>query len=362
MGATNASIQGVEAISAATAGAGVTITLSGQSEGFTLTGSGFADTITGGDAADTIAAGAGNDTINLASGDFAAGESIDGGANSDTIVLTNGTTVDFSVGTVTNVEALTGSTGSDTVTLSALQLAGFGTVNLVSGTTDTLNVVANGNISQLALATLSNIDSGNLIGTAGTDSITLTGAQLNAILIGSGTINLGSGAGDTINLTSTSSDLNTLGATNTAIQGVEAISAATAGAGVTITLSAQTEGFSITGSGFADTITGGDGCRHDRGGGRQRHDQPGQRRLRLGRVDRWRRQQRHHRPDQCHDGGLHRWHGDERRDLDGQHRQRHRHAVGIAAGQPRDRQPCQRHGHAERRGQREHLAACACRD
>ena len=365
LGATNASIQGVEAISAATAGAGVTITLSGQTEAFSITGSANADTITGGQGADTIVAGAGNDTINLANGHFVSGELIDGGANGDTIVLTNATTVDFTVGTVTNVETLTGSSGNDTVTLSALQLAGLGTVNLVSGT-DTLNVVASGNISQLALAaSLSNIDTGNLIGTAGTDSITLTGAQLNAILIGSGTINLGSGTGDTINLTSTSSDLNTLGATNASIQGVEAISAATAGAGVTITLSGQTEAFSITGSANADTITGGAGRRHDRGGIRQRHDQPGQRPLRLGRVDRWRRQQRHHRPYQCHDGGLHRWHGDERRGLDGRHRQRHRHSVGIAASRPRDRRPGQRllhHGHAERRGQRGHLVAYACHD
>ena len=257
LGATNTSIQGVEAISAATAGAGVTITLSAQTESFSITGSDFADTITGGDAADTIAAGAGNDTINLASGDFDSGESIDGGANSDAIVLASGTTVDFSVGTVTNVEALTSGNGSDTVTLSALQLAGLGTVNLANGT-DTLNVVAGGEISQLVLATMSNIDTGNLTGTAGTDSITLTGAQLNAILTGSGTINLGAGTGDTINLTSTSTELNTLGGTNTSIQGVEAISAATAGAGVTIMLSGQTEAFSITGSGFADTITGGE--------------------------------------------------------------------------------------------------------
>ena len=257
LGATNTSIQGVEAISAATAGAGVTITLSAQTESFSITGSDFADTITGGDAADTIAAGAGNDTINLASGDFNFGKLIDGGANSDAIVLASGTTVDFSVGTVTNVEALTSGNGSDTVTLSALQLAGLGTVNLANGT-DTLNVVARGEISQLVLATMSNIDTGNLTGTAGTDSITLTGAQLDAILTGSGTINLGAGTGDTINLTSTSTELNTLGGTNTSIQGVEAISAATAGAGVTIMLSGQTEAFSITGSGFADTITGGE--------------------------------------------------------------------------------------------------------
>src|SRR4029453_9575661 len=119
---------------------------------------------------------------------------------------------------------------------------------------------ANGDVSQLALAALSNIDTGNLIGTSGTDSITLTGAQLDAILTGSGTINLGSGTGDTINLTSTSSDLNTLGASNSSIQGVEAISAATAAAGVTVTLSGQSENFSITGSANADTITGGEGA------------------------------------------------------------------------------------------------------
>ena len=334
-----------------------------------LTGGTAADVIFGGTGADTIAAGGGNDTINLANGDFASGESIDGGANSDTIVLTNGTTVDFSVGTVTNVETLTGSTDSDTVTLSALQLAGLGTVDLVSGT-DTLNVVANGNISQLALATMSNIDTGNLIGTSGTDSITLTGAQLNAILIGSGTINLGSGTGDTINLTSTSSDLNTLGATDASIQGVEAISAATAGAGVTITLSGQTEAFSITGSANADTITGGTGGDTIVAGGGNDTIAAGAATTRstwptatsprasrsmavptatpssLPMARRW----------------TSPWHGDERRDPDGQHQQRHRHPVGIAAGRPRDRQPGQRHGHAERRGQRGHLAACACHD
>jgi len=54
LGTANASIQGVEAISGAAAAAGVTITLSGQIEGFTITGSGSGDTITGGTGADTI--------------------------------------------------------------------------------------------------------------------------------------------------------------------------------------------------------------------------------------------------------------------------------------------------------------------
>ena len=124
--------------------------------------------------------------------------------------------------------------------------------------------------------------------------MTLTGAQLDAILIGAGTINLGAGTGDTINLTSTSTDLNTLGATNNSIQGVEAISAAGAAAGVTITLSGQTEAFTITGSDQADTITGGSaadtivggrGRRHVERRSRQRHDHP----RRLGHFRRRRR-------------------------------------------------------------------------
>ncbi len=186
----------------------MTITLSGQSEAFAITGSGQADTITGGSGADTIvagggddtitggsgadtiAAGAGDDTINIANGQFVAGESIDGGADSgsgtrDRMVLTNTTTVNFTVGTVTNVETLTGSTGNDNVTMSASQLAGFATIDLGAGT-DVLNVVASGNISALAIPTVTNVETGNLTGTTGTDTVTLSGAQLDAILNGSG--------------------------------------------------------------------------------------------------------------------------------------------------------------------------------
>ena len=230
----------------------------------TLTGGAAADSIFGGAGADTLSGGAGNDTFYLANGDFASGESIDGGADTDAIVLTNATTVNFTTGTVSNVETLTGSSGNDTVTMSANQWAGFNTINLGSGT-NVLNVVASGDISAGTTPTVSNVTTGNLTGTSGNDSITLTGAQLDAIIIGAGTINLGAGT-DTINLTSTSADLNTLGATNASIQGVEAISAATAGSGVTITLSGQTEGFTITGSSGADTITGGSGNDNISGG------------------------------------------------------------------------------------------------
>ncbi|BCH27589.1 DUF4082 domain-containing protein [Mesorhizobium sp. L-8-3] len=266
LGANNASIQGVEAISAAGAASGVTISLTGQSEAFAITGSNQNDVITGGTGADTIVAGGGNDTVNIATGQFGAGESIDGGADGgtgtrDQVVLTGSSaTVDFSIGTISGLETLTGTSGNDAVTMTAAQWAGFSTINLGSGTGDVLNVVANGGISALTTPAISSVETGSLTGTAGTDSVTLSGAQLDAIIIGSGTINLGAGSGDTINLTSTSADLNTLGASNNSIQGVEAISAAGAASGVTIALGGQSEAFAITGSNQNDVITGGTGA------------------------------------------------------------------------------------------------------
>ena len=110
---------------------------------------------------------------------------------------------------------LTGSSGSDTIPISATQWAGFSTIDLGSGT-DILNVVASGDISLLATPVVSNVELGNLTGTVSGDSMTLTGVQLDAIIIGGGVIDLGAGA-DAINITSTSADLNALGATDTSI-------------------------------------------------------------------------------------------------------------------------------------------------
>ena len=275
LGATDASISGVEVISAAGAAAGATITLTGQTEGFTITGGNGADVITGGagadiisagGGADTVAGGLGNDTINLASGNFIAGESIDGGADSDAIVLTNATTVDFSVGTITAVETLTGSAASDTVTMTDAQWVGFTSIDLAGGA-NVLNVVASSDISAAAIPALANVTTGNLRGTAGNNTTTMSGAELDAIIVGGGTIDLGLGAADTINLTSTSADLNALGANNNSIANVEVISAATAAAGVTISLSGQVEAFTLTGGVGDDNLTGGTGGDNINGGG-----------------------------------------------------------------------------------------------
>ena len=219
------------------------------------------DTFNGGKGLDSLNGGAGDDIFYMASGDLdntvTGFESITGGADTDTIQLTNAATFDFATDvSVGGVEIFNGSSGDDSIRLNATQLAGFTTVDLAGGT-NTLNTVASGDISASTLPTISNIATGNLVGSTGNDSVTLTGAQLDAILIGPGTIDLGTGTNDTITLTTTSAELNTLGATDASIQGVEAF---TLSGAATINLSGQSEAFTITGSGSADTITGGSGA------------------------------------------------------------------------------------------------------
>jgi len=174
----------------------------GTSSGQTITGSSGVDiiyalaggdTLTGGAGRDVMLGQGGDDDFNLANGNFVAGEYIHGGGGTDEIVLTNSTTVDFTTGTITSVETLTGSGSNDSVTLTAAQLDGFTTINLAGGT------------------------------------------------------------GDILNITSTSTALN--GLSNGNLAGVETVSAASAAAGVTINLGSQTEAINVTGSISADTIT-----------------------------------------------------------------------------------------------------------
>ena len=229
-------------------------------------GGGGDDSMNGGDGADSMNGGAGADGFNLANGDFVSGESIDGGEGSDGIKLTELTTIDFTDATTTisSVERFEGSDDNDTVTMTAEQWAGFIEYIMLGVGTDVLNVNVSGShdISQVTPfppAYISVGGNGNLTGTSGSDSLNLTGAQLDAIIIGAGTINLGAGS-DALYLTSNSEDLNTLGAMDTSIQNVEIISAAGATTpGSTINLSAQTEAFSITGSAGSDWLVGGTG-------------------------------------------------------------------------------------------------------
>ena len=205
----------------------------------------------------------GTDTINLATGNFVAGTWIDGGSGIDTINLTttgDNQSIDFTVGNFVGIENLVAvnqgnSSGYDqTFTVTAAEWAGLSTINMNDGS-DTLNVVVSGtvDISAGGAPTLTNTETVHITGTAGDDTITLSGTQLNAILSGTtNTIDLGGGT-DTINLTSTSTVLN--GLSNAALVNVEAVSAASATGSVTINLSNQTEAINITGSSHDDVIT-----------------------------------------------------------------------------------------------------------
>ena len=84
---------------------------------------------------------------------------------------------------MSGIETLTGSTGNDTVTMTATQRAGFTTIDLGGGT-DMLTSWRAADISALGTPTMTDVETGNLTGTSGTDTMTLTGAQLDAILIG----------------------------------------------------------------------------------------------------------------------------------------------------------------------------------
>lgn len=240
--------------------------LNGDGGNDTLNGDDGLDIIKGGAGADIIDGGNDNDTILLANGDFAAGESLTGGAGIDNITLTNATTVNFSTGTITTVENLFGSDANDDVTYTLQQALGFSTINLNAGV-DNSRVQVSGTVNVTALGTpvVTNAENGFLVGSGGNDDVTISGAQLSALIFGAGNINMGTGF-DTINITSTSVTLNTLGLTNALIVGLETISASTAGAAVTINMSGQTEGFTLIGGNSNDIITGGSGADNINGG------------------------------------------------------------------------------------------------
>ena len=151
----------------------------------------------------------------------------------------------------------TGTDDDDIVTMTAAQWASFDVIDLGRGT-DVLNVVVEGtiNISALVAPSIVNVETGILSSTIYVN-VTLTGEQLDAIIIGAGKIDFRRVDQNTINLKSTSADLNTLA--NGSITGLVRIDASLATAGVTINLSGQ-EGMrwsEVSGSSFADTIIGG---------------------------------------------------------------------------------------------------------
>ena len=164
--------------------------------------------------------------MTLTASQLAGFSTIDLGGGTDVLnVVASGDISALGTPTISNVETgnLTGTTGNDTVTMSAEQWTEFGNSIDLGGGTDVLNVKVAGNVDMSAdgaPASIAHVETGNLIGSTGTDTVTLTGEQLDAIIQGDGNdrSRRSYGDGDTINLKSTSADLNTLGADDAKIQ------------------------------------------------------------------------------------------------------------------------------------------------
>jgi Ca2+-binding RTX toxin-like protein len=141
------------------------------------TASGFL-AISGGAGADTLTGGAGNDRFDLAAGEFASGEEVDGGAGVDTLRLTGSN--NFSLGTVSNIETLVfDGAASSTATFAGSQIASLAAV-VGDSKVNSIAVTASAG-SAVSLAGIAKFVSW----TAGSDTITLNGATGNETLTGS---------------------------------------------------------------------------------------------------------------------------------------------------------------------------------
>ena len=135
----------------------------------TIIGSGLADNLYGNGGADSINAGAGNDQIYVTAGDVVFGEVLDGAADFDTLHV-NGNNVDITGATLLNIERL--STSVSSVTMTAEQLDSFNTFYA-----DRI-IVANGGTIDLTGSTFEY--SGQITLSSGGNSIDFTGSTFTS--------------------------------------------------------------------------------------------------------------------------------------------------------------------------------------
>ncbi len=158
----------------------------GSAQADTITGGNGNDTITGGAGGDALTGGSGDDLFVLNAGDVAAGESYDGGGDTDTLQIT--ATTDFTgVSTLDSIEVMTLSQGV-TVTFDAAALTGD--TIAMSGTNDNLgeSVIVNGTSSGETIdlsnitVDINDIAGISVTGLGGDD--TITGSNGNDTLVG----------------------------------------------------------------------------------------------------------------------------------------------------------------------------------
>jgi len=191
------------------------------------TGAG-ADDITGGTGNDNITAGAGDDVITIATANFTLADTINGGADTDSILLSDDATVvdaDFTL--VTNTETLTAAANINlNATLGALAMAsGLTTVTLTdTGAADSITVGA-GFTSALSVGLVGDGTAGNTVDAAaytGALTVTALASELNS---NASTITGGTGTSDTLSVTVTAADEAILMTNVTAIENITTVGA-----------------------------------------------------------------------------------------------------------------------------------------
>ena len=196
------------------------------------------------------------------------GESYDGGSGTDRIELFSGSgsTVDLTLGTLSNIETFLGSTFNDDVTLSVAQYFDFDNIDYGAGTdSQTIDVSGVNDVTAETTPTVTNLESSTLLFSAGVDDLTITGEQLDSLTTGTTSLDALGGA-DVLRITTTSNNLNTFGSVDADLEGLETIDASGATAAVDINVNGQIEGFTIDGGGFNDTLVGGSAADDINGG------------------------------------------------------------------------------------------------
>ena len=272
--------------------------LVGDSGDNVIHGNGGEDYIRGGLGLDTLRGGTGDDTFWIAGTDIVAGETIDGGADTDTIEVTAGPLVRLNLANLSSIEALSFSSlsGPNTARLDASQ---FGSglaldAHVTGGASSSVEVI------QIGMGAHTNLDLSNLTftrwnlgedftvidgdasnetirGTAGDDVIdagggadTVEGGTGNDVLNGGAGIDTlsyaNAASGVTVDLADTTAQ-NTVGAGTDTISGFENLVGSAHGD----TLSGNSADNVIDGGGGHDTISGGGGNNTLRGGAGNDH-------------------------------------------------------------------------------------------
>ena len=266
-----------------TGGAGADDIIGGAGDD-TISGGAGADKITGGLGADTLSGGAGDDSFVFSSAELTPLDIVDGGANTDTILITNaGAVVDLAFTSVTSVEILSSGAGSPlNATLDANAMtAGIRTVTTAAGIfADSINIGA-GFTAGIRVSLGGGTDT---VKSSSTGALTV--AAKAGDITSTDTLTGGSGTGDTLLLTADGPPGAILGSAVTGFENIRIVAAgansaaittndANIGAGKTLTVNAlaltdPSAAFSLDGAGELDgnfNVTGGAGVNNLTGGG-----------------------------------------------------------------------------------------------